>query len=165
MERRLVREPGLEEPAAEPVENGVRRLVGHHVVREAGVDGRTVRRTLRHVAEQQRPVLPGVVGIPLGESVRHQVELVAGEGPRDSAAQRGLERRQGACRHGVDLLGVERAIRAQRLVVGLGEGVAVRGQQGRIGVRPRGHVEVDDVEAWTARSRLEADPRHVARTR
>ena len=145
VEGRLIGQAGAEEAAAQAVQHGVGGLVGDHVVGEAGVD--RVVAGLRHVAEEQGAIVGGVVGVRLAEGVRHQVQLMAGEGPGQPASQGGLEGGEGAGSDGVDLLGVEADVGQQLLVGGGGEEVAVRGQVGR-GLQHAGRgVEVDHLEA------------------
>ena len=99
---------------AQAVEEGVRRLVDDHVVREAGEDqaGAEAARLpalrlpfrrvvvgvifclpaalspveirLREVAEQQRAVVLRIEGIGVGEGVRRDLKLVAEEAPADA---------------------------------------------------------------------------------
>ena len=99
VEGELVRQAGLEEAAAQAVEDGVGRLVGDDVVRQARVDraapaiGRRPDVPLER-AEQDAVRIRVVVGVRLAEGAWHEGELVAREAPWDAPAEGRLERGQ-----------------------------------------------------------------------
>lgn len=95
VQRGLVREARFEETAPQPVQDGVGGLMDDDVVAQAGVHRRTPLDS-GDVPEQQGAVLEGVVGVSLCERMRHQMQMMPGEAPRESPAQRGLKRRQRA---------------------------------------------------------------------
>ena len=159
MERGLIGQSRLEETPAQAVEDRVRRLVHDDVVAQARVDRRIVLVLGGHVSEQHRAVFPRVVGVRLGEGVRHEVQVVTGEAPREPPAERGLERGEGLRSRAVDLLRVEGLVGQQDLVGCCRIGVFIH-ERGMLAVLVDGDVVVDDVQAGAARPVLDARPRH-----
>ena len=146
VKRRLVRGGRLEVTAAQAVEDGVRRLVGDHVVRQAGEDRAVVR--AGEVAEQNGSVGPGIKRVGLCEGMRCDVNLMAIGAPGNSASQSGLETGQRAHDYGVNVLGVEPRIAQNCRVVPLHRLCLVRRQDHRRLVeRVVRDVVVDDADA------------------
>jgi hypothetical protein len=108
---------------AQAVEQRVRRLVRHHVVREAAPHHAPA--PAGEVAEHERLVALGVEGVGVGEGVRRDLDLVPVEAPAHAPPQRELEPRQRPHHDGVDVLGVESRVREQLIVRGFLEGVVV----------------------------------------
>ncbi len=176
------------EEAVQAVEQGVRRLVRDHVLRQAGED-QPPRQVLarvgeagREVAEEQRLLLRAVVGVGLAKGVGIDpqpidrpddglaglgvaadlaVSVAHEEGRRQRlAAQRPFEVPDRGHRHRVDHLLVE-------LRVAFGRGQPVLRQQVRpVQVHrrveaPARRVVVDDLEVLADRPRLEILPGHA----
>src|ERR1700680_1932318 len=76
MERKRVRVARLTEPTMHPIQDGMRGLMGHDVVRETCKDHAArkmqarIARGRREVPEQERNLLRAVVGVRLPECVR-----------------------------------------------------------------------------------------------
>ena len=114
VEGRLVRRRRFEISGSDAVEQRVRRLVRHDVVRKAGVD-RTTGSTCE-VAEKQPAVFLGIEGVRFRERVGRDVELVAVRSPRAAASECELEARENPHRYGVDILRVKFRVLEQGLV-------------------------------------------------
>ena len=138
--------------AVKTVENGVRGLVHHHVVRQRG-ESPTRAGIARHrteIAEQQRDLLLAVVGIGFAQRMRIDPEpldrlvvvALPARRPQDAPSQRTLERADRLHRHREDHLLVEAR-------VPFGRGQPVLSEQ--VGV-----VEVDGIVELSA-DRIDID--------
>jgi hypothetical protein len=102
---RLVGARGIEIALAQGVDQGMRGLVHHDVVREAGVD--RVAAGAGEIAEDQALGHGVIEGIGVQHPMRRDLELVGAEGPAHAPAERELEAGQRLHDERVHVLGME----------------------------------------------------------
>ncbi len=165
------------EAAVHPVEDGVRRLVGDDVVRQAGehraprhVVARIVLRRAE-VPEPQRHPLRIVVGVRLAERVRmhgqpldvlavvERLRRIHPRTPEHPPPQRALEMGDGGHRHRVHHLLVElrHALRGREAVLRQEHGIV----QVNGGIERAVGVLIDDLEVLPGGTGIEILPRHL----
>ena len=155
VERGLVGRRRSHEPAAQAVEQRVRGLVHHDVVREGQEDGLVVAAV---VAEDEGLRFARVERVHLLERVGEDLELVGAGVPGHAAPERVLEASERAHDEGVDVPGVKPGVAQDLRVVGrIRDVVHVRRVRGRVH-RSRGRVVVDDLNPVAGRPAAEVLP-------
>src|SRR6516162_5678198 len=157
----------LHVPPAQAIKQRVRRFVCDDVMRETGEDRLAV--TSHEIAKKDRPVVPRIKCIGIGECVRDDVNLMSAETPGAPAPECEFELCQRAHRNRVHVLGMEPRILQKSPVAKsphLQRGAAALFERERILVlsvqRPpithrfvkcaRRRVVVDDVDTVPARA-------------
>src|SRR5262249_3579884 len=114
VESGLVGRRALHVPPAQAIEQRVRRFVCDDVMRETGEDKLAV--TPREIPKKDRPVVPRIKRIGIGECVRDDVNLMSAETPGAPAPECKFELRQRAHRNRVYVLGMKPRVLQELLV-------------------------------------------------
>ena len=155
---RLVRRRRVGVSAAEAVHERVRRLVRHHIVRQATED-EPIRRRVHEVAEKQPLILLRVVSIGVRSRVRGDLELMPAEAPAYPPPESKLEPPEHTHDNRIDVLLVKARVREQLRVARGGERVFHDAVPflvfERLPERVRRSVEIHDLHAIAPRAGLE----------
>src|SRR5258705_3748522 len=134
-------------------------LVSDDIMREAGENRPIV--LAGEVSKEQGTLVRRIECVGIGEGMRCDAQLVAGEAPIDATAERSLEAGERLRDGGVDILRVELRVREDGAVACLLEGInqIARPIDVRPGVERREQlvgrrIEIDNLHSMSPRSRI-----------